>query len=68
MVLRFLKSDTVDLLSDKAWKKTPPQRPLVYLLSFAKSLDPYGIMNVLFGPIITHKTFTINIIKHSLEP
>ncbi len=40
----FSKSDTVGTPSDKAWKKVPPQPPLVYLLSFTEFLDTYGML------------------------
>ncbi len=49
------KSETVGLPSDKAWKKAPPQTPLVYLLSFAQFLDAYGIVIMLFDPIDTQE-------------
>ncbi len=48
----FSKSETVGLLSDKAWKKAPPT---VYLLSFAQFLDAYGIMIILFNPTDTQQ-------------
>lgn len=50
----ILKSETVGLPSDKARKKAHPH-PLsqIYLVSFAQSLDAYGIMIMLFDPIDT---------------